>query len=92
MSVIKASSLDCQQDRFALYSPQRCATLKDVQRKKVDLKKVLSAMNTTCPSCGYSIVPSEIVRIDFERMICPKCGKDFDAGKIRKAKREGRAS
>jgi ribosomal protein S27AE len=55
-----------------------------VQRNKIDLKKVLSAMNKTCPACGHSITPAEIVRVDFERMICPKCGEIFDARKVRK--------
>jgi len=55
-----------------------------MHRKKIDLNKVLQAMNTTCPSCGYLITPAEIQRIDFERMICPKCGQIFDAAKVRK--------
>jgi ribosomal protein S27AE len=46
-------------------------------RKKIDLQKVLSSLNTICPSCGYSISPAEIVRIDFERQKCPKCGEVF---------------
>jgi ribosomal protein S27AE len=52
-----------------------------MQRKKIDLKKVLECLNTACPSCGYSITPAEIVRIDFERQKCPKCGETFDARK-----------
>jgi ribosomal protein S27AE len=48
-----------------------------MQRKKIDLKTVLASLNTTCPSCGYSISPAEIVRIDFERMLCPKCAAVF---------------
>jgi hypothetical protein len=51
-----------------------------MQRKKIDIKKVLASLNTTCPECGYSITPAEIVRIDFERMKYPKCGKIFAAG------------
>jgi hypothetical protein len=42
--------------------------------------KVLAALNTACPSCGYSISPAEIVRLDSERMRCLKCGKIFKAG------------
>ena len=42
--------------------------------------KVLAALNTVCLSCGYSISPAEIVRLDSERMRCPKCGKLFKAG------------
>jgi len=56
-----------------------------MQRKKIDLKKVLAAMNTTCPGCRYEITPAEIQRIDFERMRCPKCRLVFDARKVRKA-------
>jgi ribosomal protein S27AE len=54
-------------------------------KNKVNLSNVLAALNTTCPLCGYSITPSEIVRIDFERQKCPKCGETFDAGKVRRA-------
>ena len=50
-----------------------------MHKNKVNLAKVLASLNTTCPECGYSIVPSEIVRIDFERQKCPKCGEIFDA-------------
>jgi len=50
-----------------------------MQKNKINLEKVLAALNTTCPSCGYSITPAEIVRIDSERMRCPKCGTVFDA-------------
>ncbi len=56
-----------------------------MQRKKIDLKTVLASLNATCPKCGCSITPAEIVRIDFERQKCPKCGETFDAGKARKA-------
>jgi len=54
-----------------------------VQRKKIDLKEILAAMNTTCPGCGHEITPAEIQRVDFERMICPKCGQIFDASNVR---------
>ena len=50
-----------------------------MHKNKVNLAKVLASLNTTWPECGYSIVPCEIVRIDFERMKCPKCGEVFDA-------------
>jgi hypothetical protein len=52
-----------------------------MQSKRIDLSKVLQAMNTTCPGGGYSITPAEIVTIDFERQKCPKCGMVFDARK-----------
>ena len=50
-----------------------------MQRKKIDRAKVLAALNTVCPSCGYSISPAEVVRVDMQRMVCPKCGLLFDA-------------
>ncbi len=50
-----------------------------MHKNKINLEKVMAALNTTCPSCGYSISPAEIVRIDFERMKCPKCGEIFAA-------------
>jgi ribosomal protein S27AE len=46
-----------------------------VTRKKIDLKKVLASLNETCPHCGYSIPPSEQMRLDGKRMLCPKCKK-----------------
>ena len=52
-----------------------------MQRKKIDLKKVLESLSTSCPSCGFSISPSEIVRVDSQRMRCPKCGHVFEARK-----------
>jgi ribosomal protein S27AE len=50
-----------------------------MHKNKINLEKVLAALNVTCPSCGYSISPAEIVRIDFERMKCTKCGAVFAA-------------
>jgi predicted Zn finger-like uncharacterized protein len=55
--------------------------LADMQRKKIDLKKVSESLNTVCPSCESSIAPADVVRIDFTRMRCPKCGHVFEAGK-----------
>lgn len=54
-----------------------------VSKKKVNLAEVLKHLDTVCPECQYSIRPSEIVRIDFQRMCCPKCGAIFDASKAR---------
>lgn len=54
-----------------------------MQRNKINRTKVLAALNTACPSCGASISPAEIVRVDSERMRCPKCGHIFEAGKTR---------
>jgi hypothetical protein len=56
-------------------------TLADMQRKKIDLKKVLESLNTVCPSCGFSIPAYKLRRIDFTRMLCPKCRHVFEAGK-----------
>ena len=55
-----------------------------MHKNKINLAKVLASLNTTCPLCGYSITPAEIVRIDFERQKCPKCGEIFDAAKVRR--------
>jgi len=40
-----------------------------MHKNKIDRAKVLAALNTVCPSCGYSITPIEVVRIDFERQL-----------------------
>ena len=29
-----------------------------------------------CPECGYKIKPSEILRVDGERVRCPACKRD----------------
>jgi len=47
------------------------------RRGKIDLQKVRACLNTICTACGYAIPPSETVRLDFERMKCPKCGAIF---------------
>lgn len=52
--------------------------------RSINLEKVLAALNATCPSCGYSISPAEILRIDFERQKCPKSGLVFAAKAGRK--------
>jgi predicted Zn finger-like uncharacterized protein len=52
-----------------------------MQKNKINLAKVLAALNSVCPSCGASIPPAEVVRIDSERMRCPKCGHVFEARK-----------
>jgi uncharacterized Zn finger protein len=56
------------------------ALLSEMQRAKINRTKVLAAMNTICPSCEHSISPAEILRVDSERMRCPKCGLVFEAG------------
>jgi predicted RNA-binding Zn-ribbon protein involved in translation (DUF1610 family) len=57
-----------------------------VRKNKINLEKVMAALNTVCPNCGHVITPAEIQRIDFELMQCPKCAHVFDAAKVRKAK------
>jgi predicted Zn finger-like uncharacterized protein len=52
-----------------------------MQKSKINLAKVLAALNSVCPACGASICPAEIVRVDSERMRCPKCAHVFEAGK-----------
>jgi predicted RNA-binding Zn-ribbon protein involved in translation (DUF1610 family) len=47
---------------------------------KAGLKKVLAELNTACTACGYSIPPNEMMRIDSERMRCPRCGEKFAPG------------
>jgi predicted RNA-binding Zn-ribbon protein involved in translation (DUF1610 family) len=50
-----------------------------VQKNKINRAKVLGALNTACPSCGRSISPDQVMRIDSERMRCPECGAIFAA-------------
>jgi len=68
---------------FALYSPQDVVIVSGVMtpKGKVNLQRVLASLNTLCTECGYSIAPNEIMRIDFERMKCAKCGAVFVAKK-----------
>jgi ribosomal protein S27AE len=47
------------------------------RKQKISCEKVLAALNTICPECGYSIPPAEIRRVDFDKMKCPKCGEIF---------------
>jgi predicted RNA-binding Zn-ribbon protein involved in translation (DUF1610 family) len=51
------------------------------KKQKINLAKVLASLNTTCTKCGYSIPPEEKRRVDFEHMLCPKCGERFIAGR-----------
>jgi hypothetical protein len=37
-----------------------------------------------CPTCSCMIPPSETIRLDFERMRCPKCGKGFHSARTRR--------
>jgi predicted RNA-binding Zn-ribbon protein involved in translation (DUF1610 family) len=51
--------------------------------KKIDLAKVLAALDTVCPKCGKTIPPAEVQRIDFEGMKCPACGEAFVPFRVR---------
>jgi hypothetical protein len=44
-----------------------------VPRDKIDMSKVLAALNYVCPLCQQTIKPSERQRVDFDRMKCLKC-------------------
>jgi predicted Zn finger-like uncharacterized protein len=48
------------------------------RRGKLDPEKIRASMNATCPHCAASIPPDQQMRIDFERMKCPKCATLFD--------------
>src|ERR1700680_2377886 len=65
-----------------LTHPQKCPQfpLIMVSRKKIHLAKVLTSPNVPCPECGYSIPPSEVVRLGMDRMRCPKCNREFSGG------------
>jgi ribosomal protein S27AE len=51
-----------------------------VTKQKINREKVMDALNTLCPKCGYAIPPGEIRRIDCHRMECPRCGEAFTPG------------
>lgn len=44
---------------------------------KIDMAKVMAALDKVCPKCGRTITPAEVRRIDFDRMKCPACGEVF---------------
>jgi hypothetical protein len=43
-----------------------------MHKNKINLAKVLAALNTICPKCGYSISPAQIMRVDSERSALPR--------------------
>jgi Flp pilus assembly pilin Flp/ribosomal protein S27AE len=45
--------------------------------RKINLEKVLAALDTVCPKCGKVISPAEVRSIDFEHVECPACGEQF---------------
>jgi hypothetical protein len=48
------------------------------RRSKTDVNKIRESLQTICTQCGYSISPIDLVRLDNERVRCPKCGKEFN--------------
>ena len=42
-------------------------------RKKIDLAKAKASLSTRCPQCDHTVEPSELQRIDADRVRCPKC-------------------
>ena len=48
-----------------------------VSRSRVDIEKVMASLATTCTECGHQIHPSEVRRVGFDKVLCPKCGATF---------------
>jgi len=51
-----------------------------VTKPKINREKVMAALITVCPKCGYSIPPEKIRRTDSYHMECPSCGERFVPG------------
>jgi hypothetical protein len=51
------------------------------RKKMIDLQDGFASLNPVCPKCQAVIEPSQIRRVDFERMKCPFCDAVFKAGK-----------
>jgi len=51
------------------------------RKQKIDRARVNASLNTLCPKCGYSIPPSQVARVDFQRIECPNCRERFTPGK-----------
>jgi predicted RNA-binding Zn-ribbon protein involved in translation (DUF1610 family) len=45
--------------------------------RKINLEKVRQSLDTVCTLCGYAIPPEQVRRTGYDRVICPKCGKEF---------------
>jgi hypothetical protein len=58
----------------AFYSP---IMLRVAGHRKLDLEKIRASLNVTCPHCNASTPPDKQVRLDFEHLRCPGCGKTF---------------
>lgn len=46
-------------------------------RKRIDLDRVMAALDIRCPKCACTITPDRIRRLDFEQIECPECGEKF---------------
>jgi ribosomal protein S27E len=44
-------------------------------RRKLDPEKIRASLNVQCTLCGAELLPSQQVRLDFERLRCTKCGR-----------------
>jgi predicted RNA-binding Zn-ribbon protein involved in translation (DUF1610 family) len=49
------------------------------------MAKVLARMDIICPKCGKTITPAEVMRVDFNSMVCPACSEAFEPPRVRKA-------
>ncbi len=47
------------------------------RNSKLDLDRIRASLTTTCTGCGHEITADKLRRVDFERVQCPRCGKDF---------------
>jgi len=49
------------------------------RRSKYNLEAIRTVGNEQCPYCHTILSPTEYLRLDYERLCCGKCGKDFIA-------------
>jgi hypothetical protein len=43
--------------------------------RKINLEKVRTSLDKTCPKCGFTITPDLVKRVDLEQLECPKYGE-----------------
>jgi predicted RNA-binding Zn-ribbon protein involved in translation (DUF1610 family) len=72
----QSASLYDSSERFGV-KVKRALIRPQIHRKKIDLQKIRASLDTTCTLCGFAISPADVQRIDFDHILCPKCGKDF---------------
>jgi predicted RNA-binding Zn-ribbon protein involved in translation (DUF1610 family) len=48
-------------------------------KQKIILEKMAASLDTLCPTCGYSIPPEKLYRVDSDHIQCPECGERFIA-------------